>query len=598
MRHFFITVLGSLIGFFIAMILVIFALVAFAVSTIKSATTQADPVYTNAVLTLDLRKHLRDFGGENSLFGSSSPSIVNIARSLDRAKSDKDVKGVFIRANGWGMEPAKAEELRMALEDFQTSGKFVIVHAQGFEGTSLSAYMAVSGADEIWLQDTTGFSLAGYRAEIEFYGGVFEKFDAKAEFIQFKEYKNAVNSYTKKGLTPAHKESMTALLGSLMDSSVSNIAADREMSEDTVLTFLQDAPHSAEQAKEQGFVDKLGHYASTRDYVKKQAGDDVTFVSISDYGVGTAPNKTGDTLTPVIAVIGGEGAVVTGGSSDGSNPFAGGGLTMGSDTISEALINAAEDATVKAVIFRVNSPGGSAAASDQIWDAVNRVRDEGKPVIISMGQYAASGGYYVAANADKIVAMPTTITGSIGVYGGKFYLADTFAKVGYNIEAVSTGGEFTAAYSAVEPWSQGNRAAMQNSMADIYEDFTTRVAEGRDLPMETVLEIAKGRVWTGAQAKEIGLVDELGGFMTALKVAKDEAGIKEGTQVRLQVFPKPLNELEQLQQLFNASVQMSENLGELRMLADSPEVQALIDARNRLNTDGSARLYAPLPEIK
>ena len=322
------------------------------------------------------------------------------------------------------------------------------------------------------------------------------------------------------------------------------------------------------------------------------------FVSISNYGVGTVPHKTGKKLTPVIAVIGGEGAVVTGGSSDGSNPFAGGGLTMGSDTISEALIKAAEDESVKAVIFRVNSPGGSAAASDQIWDAVNRVRDEGKPVIISMGQYAASGGYYVAANADKIVAMPTTITGSIGVYGGKFYLADTFAKVGYNVESVSTGGEFTAAYSAVEPWSQGNRAAMQNSMADIYEDFTTRVAEGRDLPIETVLEIAKGRVWTGAQAKELGLVDELGGFMTALQLAKQEAGIDEGMQVRLQVFPEPLSDVDQLLQFLNASVQMSENLGDLRMLTDSPEVQAIIEARRRLNMSHKAQLFAPMPEIK
>jgi len=593
MRQFFITLLGSFLGFFLAMIVIVLAIFSLIIGAVKSATTSAAPEYNSAVLTLDLRHELIDFGGGNSLFGGSTQSVVDIARSLDRAKSDKNVKGVFIRANGWGMEPAKAEEIRLSLVDFQTSGKFVIVHAQGFEGTSLSAYMAISTADEIWLQDTTGFSLAGYRAEIEFFGGVFEKFDAQAEFIQFKEYKNAVNSYTKKGLTPAHKEAMTAMLDSLTQSSVSNIATDRDLTETAVLSFLLDAPHSAEQAKESGFIDKLGHYATARDYIKDKAGDDASFISIADYGVGEGPHNG-----PVIAFIGGQGAVVTGGSSDGSNPFTGGGMTMGSDTISEALIKAAEDDDVKAVIFRVNSPGGSPAASDQIWDAVNRVRDEGKPVIISMGQYAASGGYYVAANADKIVALPTTITGSIGVFGGKFYLADTFAKVGYNVEAISTGGEFTAAYSAIEPWSQANRAAMQNAMEDIYEDFTSRVADGRELPLETVLEIAKGRVWTGAQAKEIGLVDELGGFMTALSVAKEEAGIDADTDVRIQVFPRPLTEMEQLQQMFNASIQMSENLDELRMLADSPEVQALISARRQLNMDHKARLFAPLPEIK
>ena len=586
MRQFFMSMFGTIIGIFVAL----FLLFIFFVGIIAMFSPK-ESVPDSVVLTMDLRSGMLDHGGENSLFGGSRASVVSTVRSLARAKDDEKVKGLFIRANGWGMAPAQAEELRLAIKDFQTGGKFVIAHAQGFEGTSLSAYTAVASADEIWLQDTTGFSLAGYRAEVEFLGGVFEKFDAKAEFVKFHEYKNAVNTYTEKTLNAPHREAMTALLKSLMDSSVANMAADRDMKEASILTFLEDAPHSAEQAKDSGFVDTLGHYAAARDYAKKKGGgDDATFQSVAEYGVG-------DLSGPIIAFIGGQGAVVTGESADGSNPFSNN-LSMGSDTVSDALISAAEDDKVKAIVFRVNSPGGSPAASDQIWDAVERAKKAGKPVVISMGQYAASGGYYVAANSDKIVAMPSTITGSIGVFGGKFMLRDTFAKVGYNIEAINLGGEYSAAYSAFEPWSQGNREGYRRSMEHIYEDFTTRVATGRDLPLERVLEIAKGRVWTGVQAKEIGLVDELGGIMKAIEVAKELAEIDADKPVRIKQFPRPLSTSEQLEQMFNVTAEASASMEDLRVLTQSPEFKALIAARAAMENSERAQLRAQLPVIK
>ena len=270
---------------------------------------------------------------------------------------------------------------------------------------------------------------------------------------------------------------------------------------------------------------------------------------------------------------------MTGESSNGGSPFGGRGVTMGGDTIAKAFDAAAKNKSVKAIVFRVSSPGGSPAASDQIHDAVARAQDKGKPVIISMGQYAASGGYYVSANADKIVAMPATITGSIGVLGGKVALEGTFAKIGYNIDGITIGGDYAGAYSADEPFNQSQRAAYRGQLEDIYEDFTTRVAEGRDIPLERVKDIAKGRVWTGAQAKEIGLVDELGGIMKAIEVAKEIAEIDADAKINLKRYPRAKSTSEQLEALLNGSVEMNENLSQLSDIMDLPEVQAAIKAR-------------------
>ena len=592
MRQFFISFFASVVGFFVAMFL-LFIFFAAIVGAMVGSATKKDKVAGHAiVLSLDLRDKMLDHSAGSNLFGQTPETVITTVRALNRAKDDKKIKGLFIRANGWAMSPAQAEEIRLAIKDFQSSGKFVVAHAQGFEGTSLSAYMAVSAADEIWLQDTTGFSLAGMRAEIEFLGGVFEKFDAKPEFIKFAEYKNAANTYTEKTLTEHHREAMTSLLQSILDSSVKNIATDRDITEKSFLDFLDNAPHSAEEAKELGYVDKLGHFVDAREYAKKKAGGkDANFQSVASYGVGF------NASAPVIAFVGGQGVVVQGKSSDGSNPFSNN-VSMGSDTVSEALIKASKNDKVKAIVFRVNSPGGSATASDQIWDAVNKAKEAGKPVIISMGQYAASGGYYVAAPADKIVAMPTTVTGSIGVLGGKVVLRETLAKVGYNIEAIEFGGEFSSAYSAFEPWSQGNRQAMYENMEDIYIDFTSRVAKGRDIPIKRVREIARGRVWTGEQAKEIGLVDEIGGFMKALDVAKELAEIDADTKVQIKMYPREKSDIEKLEEIFNASAEASANLQELQGLTNSPEFKAFMRAKALTAEQQGAQLKADLPKFK
>lgn len=541
------------------------------------------------VLTLDLRTPFIDHSVGDTLFGESPNSIVDTVYALNRAKKDDSVKGVFIRAENFSMAPASAEELRLALLDFKTSDKFVIAHAQGFEATSLMSYQAVTAADEIWMQDTTGFAVSGLRSETEFYGGVMEKFDADPEFFQFHEYKNAVNSYTEKGFTDSHREATTSYLTSIYDNAVAQIATDRGMTPDGLSQILKASPHSAETALEAGMVDKLGQLEDAKDYVRKKTGNDkIAFTSIHSYGPGTTSGKN------TIAFIGGQGTVLPGKSSGGS--VFSQGITMGGDTVSAGFDAALKDKKVKAIVFRVSSPGGSPAASDQILAAADRARDAGKPVVISMGQYAASGGYYVSAHADHIVALPQTITGSIGVFGGKVALEGTFAKVGYNIEGITVGGEFAGAYSADAPFTPTQAEAYHGQLQDIYDDFTTRVANGRDLPLERVKEIAKGRVWTGEQAKDIGLVDELGGIMTAINAAKKLAEIDEDEEVRIKIFPRQKSIEEQINDLFSGSAQIAQDVHALKEIAALPEVQAALRARNGARF--GQELKADIPDLK
>lgn len=586
MRQFFIVMAGTIAGIFgfFALLFVIFLFFG-----ILGAIGSANEKIPDKILTLDLRTARIDHSVGDSLFGESPESVVDTVYALHRAKDDETVKGVFIRAENYGMAPASAEELRLALLDFKESGKFVIAHAQGFEGTSLMSYQAVTAADEIWMQDTTGFAVSGFRSETEFYGGVMEKLDADPEFFQFHEYKTAVNSYTEKGFTDEHREATTSYLTSLFDNAVSQIAEDREMTADGITQVLMASPHSAEAALEAGMVDKLGQLEETKAYIRKKVEDEkIAFVSLKDYGPGTTSG------TNAIAFIGGQGAVLPGKSS-GNSPFSRS-ITMGGDTVSDGFDAALKDKKVKAIVFRVSSPGGSPAASDQILTAADRAREAGKPVVISMGQYAASGGYYVSAHADHIVALPQTITGSIGVFGGKVALEGTFAKVGYNIDGITVGGEYAGAYSADTPFSPSQAEAYRGQLQDIYDDFTLRVANGRDLPIERVHEIAKGRVWTGAQAKEIGLVDELGGIMTAIDAAKRLAEIDEDEDVRIKIFPRQKSVEEQIQDLFSGSAQIAQDVQALQEITAIPEVQAAIRARQGSRV--GQEMMADIPDIK
>lgn len=584
MKQFWITFFGSVVGVVVGAVLAgiaFFVLIAALIGgALSSAASETALPQDGIVLELDLRTPRLDTPSR-SPFGFAEPlPVVDIVRTLERAEADRRVRGLFIRANEFGLSPGMAEEIRTALADFRDSGKFVLTHAQGFEGTSVTGYFAVSGSDEIWLQDTANFTPAGLASEVMFLGGLFEHFNAEPQFEQFHEYKNAANTYTQSDFTEAHREAAESYIGSIFDTAVNAIAADRGFEPTEIRALFDTAPHSAEGALEAGLVDHLGHVVEAREAALSQAGPGSEIIALSDYHAEAIPAWSND---PVIALIEGQGAIVTG---DGlSGPF-GGEEMIGGDFMAEAILDAAEDPNVRAIVVRVDSPGGSAIASDQIWFAINRAREAGKPVVVSMASLAASGGYYIAAPADYVLAHGTTLTGSIGVLGGKIVLDGTFDMVGLNVETVSVGGEYTTAMSGAEAWTESQRAAYRGQMEQVYEDFTQRVADGRDLPLERVLEIARGRVWTGQQALDLGLVDEIGGFRDAIAVAKQLAGIAPESDVRLRRFPRERTPLEAFQEMFGVTADTAETAARLNALMELPEVQAALQARQASQQTG------------
>jgi protease-4 len=283
------------------------------------------------------------------------------------------------------------------------------------------------------------------------------------------------------------------------------------------------------------------------------------------------------------------------GNGSGGSPF-GGDQTVWSDEVAKAIYDAAEDKSVKAIVFRVSSPGGSDTASEQILAAVNAARKAGKPVVVSMGTYAASGGYWISSQADSIVAQPTTLTGSIGVYGGKFVLGDALGRFGVDVRGTTVGGDYAGAFGTEASFNQGQKAAFAGWMDTIYEGFVQRVASGRKMPVEKVRELAKGRVWTGAQARQLGLVDKLGGFYDAVDEAKRLAGIKG--DVKLKVMGGPKSPFEALEKLFGVSSASIKTLAAAAWVFGDPRAEALMDemAQTRLRERG-ATVMAPSPRL-
>lgn len=588
MRQFWITFFGSVAGVIVGSVLTLVLVIFMIGGLIASAAQQASQGQAarsapgDIVLQIDLRRSRLDQPTRSPFAFAEPLSVVDIVLNLQRAARDERVKGVIVRANEFGMSPAQAEEIRAALARFAGTGRFVIAHAQGFEGTGITNYFAVSGADEIWLQDTSTFSAVGLASESLFLGGLFEQFGAEADFIQLYEYKNAANTFTQSDFTDAHREATASYLQSIFDAAIAGAASDREMEVDAFRERIVSGPYNAEAAQEAGLVDRLGHPAAARAAAIERAGGNARIQDLDAYvrqSPPVAPARGG----PVIALVTGQGGIVTG----PGEPGFGGEDVIGGDAMADAIDAAAQSDDVRAIIIRVDSGGGSAIASDQIWDAVVRAREAGKPVVVSMASLAASGGYYLAAPADLIVANATTLTGSIGVIFGKVVLDGALDRIGVNIEPLAVGGEYATAYSTQSRFSETQRAAIEAMASDIYDDFTSRVAEGRDLPITRVREIARGRVWTGAQALELGLVDRIGGLHEAIEAARELAGIGADETVNLRRFPRQPTPLEAFQQLFGITAEGAEAASRLNALMELPEVRAALQARERAQARGA-----------
>ena len=536
MKQFLITAAGVFVGLTIFLIGVPFLLI-----TAAAGALAPEPLPAKMVLTLDLRGSLTDQdAGFTSVFRGGSTSVISVMETLRLAEKDNRVRGLLLRLPEGGMAPAAADELRLAIKHFRASGKTVFAHSQGLypSGAVASTYMLGAATDGFWMQPDSSFQAVGMANTDLFLKRAFDRYGVKANFAKRYEYKNAVNGYLFDDYTPAHRESELGWMGSVYASALNAAAADRRRDPATLRAVFEAGPYLAQDAKAKGLIDKIGQVKETQDALIKVAGTGAKLTDIHDYHGGLkAPDLNGK---PTIAFVGAEGAIMTG-SSDSASPLSSD-TTVRSDSVAKALYDAADDKDVKAIVFRVSSPGGSDTASEQILAAVRAAKAAGKPVVVSMVTYAASGGYWISSAASEIVADPSTLTGSIGVYGGKFAVGEALARFGVDLRGLKVGGDYADAFDPSAEFTPAQKARFEGWMDQIYNGFVGRVAQGRNLPVERVREIAKGRVWTGEQAKSLGLVDHLGGFYEAVDRAKILAKI-DG-EVKLKRFGGPQSPFE------------------------------------------------------
>jgi protease-4 len=501
-------------------------------------------VRDNSVLVLNVGGSLPDYVAEdplNRFLGRDERSLSSLLLQLRKAKVDKRVGAVLldidIMSSGWG----KAEEIRDALADFRASGKPVYAYME--YGANKEYYVATA-CDRIYVAPIGDLAIVGLAADVMSLGGSLEKLGIKADFYQIGKYKTAPEQYTRKQMSDANKEVLNSVLDDFFNRFISNVASARHKSEAEVRALVDSAPLRADEAKQAGLIDDAKYRDEVENELKKRLGykesDKLNTVREAEYRR-VEPESLKLNEGERIAVIYATGIIMSGRSSDGS-PF--GEQTTGSDTVAKAIKDAGDDKNIKAIILRVDSPGGTSFASDIIWHAVETAKAK-KPVVVSMGDVAASGGYYISATASRIVSEPSTITGSIGVFAGKPVMKGFYDWIGVNDEYV-TRGKFAAMYRETEPFTDEERKKFQTMLDEFYwKDFVPKVAEGRKKDVQYIDSIGQGRVWTGTQAKERGLVDEFGGLDRAVEIAKRLANIPAERGVRRVVYPAPRTFLQQ-----------------------------------------------------
>jgi protease IV len=461
--------------------------------------------------------------------------------ALDRGAGDDRVVGMVAKIGATQMGMAQTQEIRDAVLRFRAHKKFAIAYSETFGefGPGSGGYYLATAFDHIYLQPSGDVGLTGIIMESPFIKGTLSKLGMSFHGDHRYEYKNALNFYTETKYTAAHKEAMSALMNSWFAQIKDGICQARGIAPDRLQAVVDAGPYLGQEAIAARLVDGVLYRDEVVGKAKNQAGDGAELLYLDKYLARAGnPHEHGKT----IALVYGVGAV-TRGKSD-YDPVQGN-QTMGSDTVAAAIRAAVADRHVKAILFRIDSPGGSYVASDAIWREVVRARQSGKPVIVSMGNLAGSGGYFVAMAADKIVAEPGTITASIGVLGGKMLTSGLWDKVGLSWDEVHEGENATM-FTSTHDYTPAEWARFEAWLDRVYADFTNKVADGRKLPKEKVLALAKGRIWSGQDAKNLGLVDELGGYDTALKLAERAAGISEGENVKIVVYPRPQNLFENL----------------------------------------------------
>ncbi|MFZ1700719.1 MAG: signal peptide peptidase SppA [Pyrinomonadaceae bacterium] len=502
-------------------------------------------VANNSVLVLSVSGALPDYTAEEPLakaFGISQPqSFTSLLTQLRKAKADNRIGAVLLDINFPGIGWGKADELRDAVKDFKTSGKPVYAYME--IGMNKEYYIATA-ADKIFLPPSGDIYMNGLAAEAMFYKGSLDKLGVEADVIQIgPKYKNAPDQYTKTEMGEGQREVINAILDEYFTRFTDGIAESRKKNIEDVKALVDGAPYNAKQAKEVGLIDEAFYREQVDNDLKAKLGykEGDKLRTISGNAYREIPSDTlGLNRGEKVAVIYASGAINIGRSSNGVLN----GEMVGSDTLVAAINDAAKDTSVKAIVLRVDSPGGSALASDLMWYALENAKAK-KPVVVSMADVAASGGYYIACNANKIVAEPATITGSIGIFMGKPVVKGLYDWLGVSNEYVMRGKN-AGIFRETEHWTPEERAKMESQISSVYFDsFVPKVAIGRNKTNEEVNTLAQGRVWTGTQAKANGLIDEFGGLEKAIDIAKELAGLAADKDVHRIVFPEPRPFLEE-----------------------------------------------------
>lgn len=488
---------------------------------------QEPKVAAHSTLVLTPSGDLPEVMPEFSLGGGNELTVRGYIELIRKAKGDSRIAGILLKPGGinspfW----AKIQELRGALDDFKTSGKYVQAWLE--YGGDREYYLA-SVADHVYLLPSASLDLTGVASYEVFLRGTFDWIGTYPDFLHVGDYKTAVNTYLEKSFTPAHKEMSESLNRSQYEQLVRTIADARHKTEPEVRALIDQGPFQPVDALRVGLIDDIAYEDELDDLIP--ALREANFVEAADYAA-VSWEKTGIRRKSKVAVINASGVINSG--TSGYDPV--NGAVIGSDSLVEYIRSARADRSIKAIVLRVDSPGGSSTASDVIWRELSISRENRRPVIVSMSDLAASGGYYIALGGDAIVAQPGTLTGSIGVYTGKFVTTGTLAKLGANIEATSSG-KHAEIYSPDRRFTPDERKKIEESMQNIYDQFIERTAAARHMAPEKVDEIAQGRVWTGEQAKQLGLVDELGGLYKAIDMAKQRAHIPADEEVDLVVYP-------------------------------------------------------------
>lgn len=527
---------------------------------------------SHTVLSLRLEGSVPEQPARNSviaLLQGQPLTMTRIIRGLDQARLDPHISGLVVHLGEPDIGMAKLEELRDGLQQFNRSGKFTVAY---LDDASNSGYYLASACRTVMQQPGALLDVRGMMASTTFLRGAFDKLGIVPNFFHIGAYKNATNQLTEKKFTPEHREATEALLEDWYNQFLKGVAESRHLPLNQVQSLVMQGPFTSAASTSKHLVDRVAYADEEKEAVRRKNGGYDRRLSLREYL--RRHDTEGKTR---LAVIYASGTIMSGRSGDGGL----GDSVLGADTIADQFRSARQDDSLRAVILRVNSPGGSATASEAIRRELELTRKV-KPVVVSMSDVAASGGYWISMSASRIVAEPGTITGSIGVLAGKFNLAGLYAKLGISSDYVATAPNATMEYP-LQDYTPQERAAIEDYMQQTYGQFISGVAQGRHLSVEAVDKIGQGRVWSGERARQLGLVDRLGGIDTAIDEAKRLAGIPGGQRVELVVLPPPKSFLESVSDLLN---------GQTRVQALAP-----LQWLSRLQALGRTAVWALLPAI-